>query len=352
MRGVTDTAKLTCVTGASGFIGSYVVRDLLEAGYRVRATVRNKDDEGKTAHLRKLAEEHPGELELFSADLLVPGSFDEAIDGCESVFHVASAVFLAAKDPQRDIVDPAVEGTENVFASIVKAGTVKRVGLTSSIAAIMATAPDRDHVYSEEDWLEDATLDTNPYGLAKVRAERVAWRVHDELNKGGNAFSLMVVNPVLVTGPPMARVHLRSSLSVVRDLLRSAFKGCPNLGFNVVDVRDVTRALIKGTEEGVTGRHILHTEWMWMADIAKLLRPEFPEYKVKVNKLPNVALYVAAMFDARLTWAYLRRNLGKRSKVTSRKVQDELGIELMNVDASVLETARSIIEQGFVESKK
>jgi hypothetical protein len=95
--------KLVCVTGASGFIGTHLVRELLARGHRVRGTVRDVEDQNKTRRLREL----PGadeRLELFSADLMKPGSFNAAVAGCEWVFHVASAVFLSAKDPQREIV--------------------------------------------------------------------------------------------------------------------------------------------------------------------------------------------------------------------------------------------------------
>ena len=101
--------KLTCVTGASGFIGSHLVKTLLEQGNTVRATVRHADSEPKTAHLKALS--GSDRLTLHSADLMVEGAFDDIIAGCQSVFHVASAVYLTADDPQREIVEPAVQGT-------------------------------------------------------------------------------------------------------------------------------------------------------------------------------------------------------------------------------------------------
>ncbi len=333
--------RVACVTGAAGFIGTHVVRELLNRGYRVRATVRDVHDAAKTGHLRQLAGRHADALALFSADLLHDGSYDEAVSGCNAVFHVASAVYLTARDPQREIVDVAVCGTKNVLDSVVNAGSVKAVGLTSSEAAIIDTRPRPGYLYTEDDWTSDATLANNPYGMAKVEAERAAWQIRDEL-PAAERYSLMVVNPVLVTGPACARVHLRSSLSVIRDVLLGTFKGCPDLGFGIVDVRDVARALVDGVEQRLTGRHILHSEWMRVREIAHTLAAAFPEYRVPTNRLPNVLLYLAAIFDKRLTWTYLRYNLGRENYFDNRRVQRALGLKLMPARRSIVDSAHSI----------
>jgi dihydroflavonol-4-reductase len=125
---ITESPVL--VTGASGFIASHLVSQLLERGYRVRGSVRSLAKQKDIAHLRAL----PGaeRLELFEADLLKDAAFDEAARGCSYVMHTASPYALEAKDPQKDLVEPAVKGTRNVLASCKKAGTVKRVVLTSS----------------------------------------------------------------------------------------------------------------------------------------------------------------------------------------------------------------------------
>ena len=338
--------KLACVTGASGFIGSHVVAELLERGYRVRGTVRDHTDEAKTAHLLALAEGRSGSLELVTANLLDAEPWDDAVAGCDYVFHVASAVFLAAKNPQVDIVDPAVKGTEYVFAAIARAGTVKGVGLTSSIAAISSTEPKPDHTFTEEDWVEDATLESNPYGLAKKLAEKSAWRAREALPLD-TRYDMVVVNPVLVLGPAYARVHLRSSLSVIRDLMRGSFKGAPKLGFGVVDVRDVVEALVGGVLDGQNGRFILHNKFMYMREIAMIIREAYPDRKVPTRRLPNFLMYAAAMFDKRLSWAFLKRNLGRETKIDNSKVQRDLGIQFRSAKDSIIDTCKSFDDHGF-----
>jgi nucleoside-diphosphate-sugar epimerase len=341
--------KLACVTGASGFIGSHVVAELLKRGYRVRATVRDADDDFKTTHLRALApKDDPERLELHSANLLDDGAFDDIIAGCQTVYHVASAVMLAAKDAQREIVDPAVIGTRNVFSAIAKAKTVTGVGLTSSIAAVLSIKPRPGHRYTEEDWAEDATVGDSPYPLAKREAEKAAWAAREAMPES-EQYELVVVNPVVVTGPVLAKVHVRSSPAIVRSLMLGDYKGCPNLCFGLVDVRDVVEAMVGGVEAGgKTGRYLLHSETLWMQEMAHAIEAEFPDRTILTRKLPNFVMYIAAMFDPRLTWSFLRRNLGKRSEIDQSKVERELGITLRDARRSLLDTCHSFIDQGFL----
>jgi nucleoside-diphosphate-sugar epimerase len=128
-------AYVGVVTGAAGFVGSELVKQLLERGWTVRATVRDTSDSKRVEHLLRLANALPGTLQLFEADLLRDGSFNAACAGTDYVFHTASPFFIQAADPQRDLVDPAVAGTRNVLAACAAAGaTLKRVVLTSSVA--------------------------------------------------------------------------------------------------------------------------------------------------------------------------------------------------------------------------
>ena len=160
-----------CITGATGFVGSHVVEAFLAAGIPVRAAVRSPDDEEKTAHLKAMAERHGTDLTFHEANLREPGSFDEAVAGCEGVIHVAAVARLAAPNPQAQIVDPSIEGAKNVLSAATKAG-VRRVILTSSIAAIGSYRASQDHPLTEADWNEQSTAETDAYGYAKTAAER------------------------------------------------------------------------------------------------------------------------------------------------------------------------------------
>ena len=334
-----------CVTGASGFIGSHVVRELLERGYRVRATVRDANDEAKVGHLRKLAEGAAHPLEIVRADLLDEGSFDTPFSGCQYIFHVAASVRLTAKDPQREIVDVAVLGTENALRAASKAKTVERVVLTSSVAAVFDLAPRPEHVYTEADWTSDATLSGSPYPLAKTLSEKRAWElVEDE------SFDLVAINPAMVMGPVMSKAHLRSSPALLRDLLTGKFPAAPSFHFGIVDVRDVARAHVEAVERSqASGRHIMYTQGKWMRELCDIMRQHFPQFsKVPKRRMPNALMYVVAMFDSRLSWSFLRRSLDVANQVDASRVERELGIEPIAVEQSVIDTCQSFIDLGYV----
>ncbi|KAI5419792.1 Tetraketide alpha-pyrone reductase 1 [Lathyrus oleraceus] len=113
---MSGEGKVVCVTGASGYIASWIVNFLLQRGYTVRATVRDPSDPKKVDHLIKL-EGAKERLQLFKADLLEQGSFDSIVEGCDGVFHTASPVRFVVDDPQAELIDPAVKGTLNVLKS-------------------------------------------------------------------------------------------------------------------------------------------------------------------------------------------------------------------------------------------
>ena len=106
------------MTVANGFVASWLVKRLVELGLTVHATVRDANSTEKTQHLIELGEQGPGRVLVSSADRLKPGSFDEAIIGCGTVFHTASPFILNIVDPHRDLIDPAVKGTQNLLKSV------------------------------------------------------------------------------------------------------------------------------------------------------------------------------------------------------------------------------------------
>ncbi len=152
-----DKSTPVLVTGGNGYIASWLTKYLLEQGINVRATVRDPSNEKKVGHLKKIAENTRGRLTLFQADLLKEGSFNDAMRGCELVFHTASPfVIRGIKDPQKELVDPAVKGTRNVLEAANRIESVKRVVLTSSVVAIYGDAVDmqqtKNGIFTEEHW--------------------------------------------------------------------------------------------------------------------------------------------------------------------------------------------------------
>ncbi|MED6107182.1 hypothetical protein PIB30_011752 [Stylosanthes scabra] len=147
-----SVSKTVCVTGASGFIGSWLVMRLLEHGYTVRATVRDPANMKKVKHLLEL----PGakaNLTLWKADLAEEGSFDEAIKGCNGVFHVATPMDFESNDPENEVIKPTVNGVLDIMKACLKAKTVRRLIFTSSAGTIDVSEFKKD-LYDETCWTD------------------------------------------------------------------------------------------------------------------------------------------------------------------------------------------------------
>jgi nucleoside-diphosphate-sugar epimerase len=342
------------VTGANGYIASHLIGLLLDRGYRVRGTVRDPSNEAKTTHLKAIAagRDAADRLELVAGDLLKPGSFDDAIAGCDGVFHTAAAVLFAADDPQKSIVDPSVDGTRNVFASIAAAGTVKRVVHTSSVAAIYSFDKPNDYLYTEADWNDSSTVDVDAYGLAKVAAEREALKLAAQVPEGAR-YELVHLNPGMVWGPPLIKAHAKASPLLIRDLVSGLRPGVPRMHLGIVDVRDVAAVHLQAMEKpGVSGRYILVADHAWLPEVAAKLQQLFPDLKIPTRTLPNLLVLAVALIDAALNFAQLRKLLGLRLEYDPSRAEKEFDITFRSLDETLRETAEPMIANGWARTKK
>ncbi|GAB4856025.1 hypothetical protein Ancab_024664 [Ancistrocladus abbreviatus] len=269
--------KVVCVTGASGYIASWIVKLLLERGYAVNATVRDPNDPKKTEHLLAL-EGAKERLHLFKANLSEDSSFDSAIDGCVGVFHTASPVSFDVKDPQAELLDPAVKGTLNVLASCAKVPSIKRVVLTSSLAAVMVNSrPRGPEVMADESWFSDPEICRQQkawYSLSKTLAEDAAWKFAKE--KG---VDLVSINPAVVIGPLLQPTVSESTGAILRMI--SGAKAYPNATFGWVHVIDVANAHIQAFEvPSAHGRYCLADTVAHFSEIVKILHELYPNLQL------------------------------------------------------------------------
>ena len=343
-----DTKKPVLLTGGGGYIASWIAKQLLEDGRHVRATVRNPQDRSKNAHLMALAEGTPGKLELYAADLTVEGSFQTAMDGCELVLHTASPFFIdGIKDPQKQLVEPALQGTRNVLNSVNAVASVKRVVLTSSVAAIMGDAIEArqkaDQTFTEQDWNTSSSLSNNPYPYSKVLAERAAW----EMAEAQSRWDLVVINPAFVLGPSLSGRSDSTSDNFMRSMVGGQYRtGAPDLYFGIVDVRDVARAhILAGMTSEAKGRHILCADTLSFAQIADAVRSEFPSTPLPNRKAPKFLLYFIGPFFG-LSWSYINNNIGHSYRLDNSYSKSNLGIRYRPVSETLCDHAREILNSS------
>ncbi|XP_020592272.1 cinnamoyl-CoA reductase 1-like [Phalaenopsis equestris] len=324
---MSGAGKLVCVTGASGFIASWLVKLLLQRGYTVKASVRDPADPRKTEHLRAL-EGANERLHLFKANLLEEGSFDAEISGCDGVFHTASPFYHSVTDPQAELIDPAVKGTLNVLNSCSKSSsTVKRVVVTSSMAAVSYNErPRNPDVTVDETWFSNPDLCKEKkvwYVLSKTLAEEAAWKFAKD-----HDIDLVTINPAMVIGP-LLQPTLNTSNEAVLKLIDGS-SSFPNVTFGWVDVKDVAEAHILAFENpSASGRYCLVERVLHFSQLAKLIKELYPSIQVPEK----------AAGDEPFIPTY---------HVSKEKVKG-LGISYRPFEESLKETIESLKEKGFAK---
>ncbi|KAB2074170.1 hypothetical protein ES319_A07G134700v1 [Gossypium barbadense] len=273
----SGAGKTVCVTGASGYIASWLVKQLLLRGYTVKASVRDPNDPRKTQHLLGL-EGAESRLMLLKADLLEQGSFDPVVEGCVGVFHTASPFYHDVLDPEAELLDPAVKGTLNVLSSCAKTPSVKRVVLTSSIAAVAYNGkPRTPDVVVDENWFSDPDYCKDLklwYVVSKTMAEDSAWKFSKE--KG---IDMVAINPAMVIGP-LLQPTLNTSAAAILNLIKGA-ETFPNATFGWVNVKDVATAHIQAFEIPLaSGRYCLVERVVHYSEIVNILHHLYPSLQL------------------------------------------------------------------------
>jgi dihydroflavonol-4-reductase len=341
------------VTGATGYIAGWIVKGLLEAGCCVHAAVRDPDNLEKVKPLDQLAEELPGTIRYFQSDLLDEGSYEEAMQGCEVVYHTASPFLLHFDDPQKELIEPALKGTRNVLNSVNATQSVRRVVLTSSCAAVYGDNADiadaKGEQFSEDDWNTTSSLDHKPYSYSKTLAERAAW----EMAGVQDRWDLVTINPSLVLGPGIGSQTSSGSFELVRNIGDGTLKvGVPSYPFGAVDVREVAQAhLNAGTDLSVeSGRYILSGHDTDMPEIVAILKRHFGDaYPFPRRTLTKwLTWLVAPLVDKSMTRKLIALNVGVPAGFDNRKSRDELGIEYRPLEESVIEMFQQLIRDGVI----
>ncbi len=344
---------LVCVTGASGFIAAHLVKQLLEQGYSVRATVRGAPE--KYPYLTNLAGAKE-RLDFYQANLLEEAAYDKVVDGCDYVLHTASPYIVNVKDSQKELVDPAVNGTLNVLKACEKSDSVKRVVITSSLAAI-TDEPHSDKVFSEADWNEKSNLKRNPYFYSKVCAEKAAWS-YLEAHKDTCGFDIVTINPFMVIGPSLGP-SLNESNKVIRDLMHGKYPCLMTLNWGIVDVRDVAHShiLAMKTPEA-SGRYLIVNENWTMEQLVNYLRDElgYTDYRLpKLNldsRFGTKIMHLLSYTQPSGNGTYMRSHIGQKMRFDNSKAINDLGIEYIPIKEAVAAAVENMITWGHLRPRK
>jgi nucleoside-diphosphate-sugar epimerase len=323
------------ITGVNGFLWSHIAKLLLEAGYLVRGTVRDKTNKDKLASLDNLPS--PQNLQLYQADLLSSSDLEKAIEGCDHVMHVAAPVLM--EGDESIIVKPAVEGTKFVMEAALK-HKVKTIILTSSLIAVINMNVSR--VLTEDDW-PDMEQPQGPYTKAKALSEKAAWDIYNKIPKETKP-KFVVINSGFILGPTMTRTPFYSG-NIIREAMNGTLKAVPKLYFGIVDIRDVALAHIRALEkpEADGKRYICFSgDYLWVEDIVNITKEEFEQYGYKID---------AKVLDGcpdKDPSSYLNSRWGKTFKVSNEKIKKELGMEFIKPRDSAIAMGYSLITQGLV----
>jgi dihydroflavonol-4-reductase len=331
------------VSGGSGYIAGFLIRQLIGEGWTVHTSVRDLAREG--AVRASLAVDN-SKLKFFAADLTSDAGWAEAMAGCSHVAHVASP--LPAKAPVHDdeLIVPARDGALRALKA-AKAAGVKRFVMTSSMAAIAYGNDRKQTVFTEADWTNPDSPDAYAYVKSKTIAERAA---RDWVAAEGASMEFVTVNPALVLGP-LQSGDFSTSLEAIKKLLEGSMPGLPNLGFGVVDVRDVADMHVRClTMPDMAGeRFICSGPFMLLADIGAILRARLGAQgrKVPTRKLPDWLMRLVGRFDP-----LVRQVLGEIGNVRDTDIshaRTKLGWNPRPVEESILDTARDMIRLGIVK---
>lgn len=347
-----DKSKPVLVTGATGYVAGRLVEKLLQEGLTVHAAVRNPDSKEKTKYLDALASNNPGEIKYFKADLLEEGSYDEAAKGCELIFHTASPFTLAIKDAQKDLVDPALKGTRNVLNAATKSGSVKRVVVTSSCAAIIGDAKDTlsapNNMMTEQHWNTTSSVDHQPYSYSKTVAEKEAWKMMKEQDQ----WDVVVINPSFVIGPGINPHGTSETFEIMKMMGNGDMKmGAPDFRIGAVDVRDLAVAHYNaGFNSDAEGRHIISAENTSFLGLAEMLKPNYPNYPLPSKKLPKFLLWLAGPSQG-MPRKMVAKNIGYPWKVDNSKSINNLGMNYRPMKDTINDFFGHLIEEGVINKK-
>ena len=329
------------VTGATGYIGLHCIQQLLNQGYAVNGSVRSPERKDEVFEALQKHNTPTENLNLFTFNLTEDDGWDEGMEGCDYLLHVASPIALENHN-EDFFVKPAVAGVKRAF-KYAKKHNVKKVVLTSSVAAIFDTLEEKTD-YDETDWSDPENPSISHYAKSKTLAEKAAW---DFVDNEDNPFELAVINPALVIGPSLSG-DLGESNKAIAMVTTGKMPVAVPLQFGYVDVRDVAAAHLLAMQNSNSNgeRFALAEKDLWYKDVAKVLRDN------GFDKAPtfNVPVWLAKILanfnkELKLTLPYL----GRKRSIKNTKAKEILGWNPRPAEESIIDIANQMQDLGMLK---
>lgn len=335
------------LTGVTGFLGSHTAIQLLNKGYEVVGTLRDKNRINSIKEIISKHTSNSDNLTFVEADLNDSDVWFNLTKNIDYIQHIASPFPRELPKHENDLIIPAKEGTLNILkaASINK---VKRVVLVSSVAAIVygKNSGELNKVFNESDWTDETNKnDTTPYFRSKTIAEKTAWEF---ISQDKSNLELTTVLPGAILGTVLEN-DFGTSANIVIKILDGSTPALPKIGFDIVDVRSVADLLIRAMEmpEAAGQRYIASSGYLTFKEVALLLKQHYPNRKIATLELPNFAAKLFSVFESSLKPILIE--LGVKRKTHINKAKNELQWQPFSSEEAVVACAKSVFENGIVK---
>ena len=334
------------LTGISGWIAKHTAIELLNAGYEVLGTIRNKNlvDQTKQTISKYASTEKLSFVEL---DLLKDDGWNEAAKGCRYIFHIASPFPMKVSSNRENLLPVAVDGTLRVLNAGLNAG-VELIIKTSSIVA-MFRKPNRTNPYTfgENDWSDENWIEgVSDYFLSKTKAEKAAWRL---MESKGLKNKLTTINPGGVFGDALDKKG-GTSIEYIRQFMKGKFPGAPKFAVLISDVKDIAKAHVACIGNNKVGgrRLIVGKDVKRLVELSQLIAEAMPEYKKKLptKELPNLVVKLISYIDS--SAKTMIPDLGIMMQTDTSYAEEILGFKFKPAKGCISENAKSVVRLGLV----